>query len=75
MKKLLLPLAVLALAHGVGAALDVLDGERGDDIQAGVEQFRHVLPAFRVTRAGGVRVREFSRVPLPPSRFKIAGKT
>ena len=47
------------LADGVGAAFDVLDVERGDDIHAGVEQFGHVLPAFRVTRAGGVRVREF----------------
>src|ERR1039457_4826452 len=34
------------LADGVGAALDVLDVERGDDIHAGVEQFGHVLPGL-----------------------------
>ena len=47
------------LPHGVGATLDVLDVERGEHVNARVEQFGHVLPAFRMARAGRVRVREF----------------
>ena len=47
------------LTHGVSAAFDMLDVQRGDDVNARVEQFRHVLPALRMPRAGRVRVREF----------------
>ena len=37
----------------------MLDVERGENINAGIEYFLHVLPAFRMTRAGGVGVRQF----------------
>ena len=47
------------LPHGVRAALDVLHVERGEDVNARIEQFRHILPAFGMTRAGRVGVREF----------------
>ena len=63
-----------ALEHGVGhrlahldagdlrddvvEALDVLDVERRVDVDAGVEQLEHVLPALGVARAGRVGVRE-----------------
>ncbi len=52
------------LAHGdagdllddVVEALEVLDVERGVDVDAGVEQLLDVLPALGVARAGGVGV-------------------
>ena len=47
------------LANRLGAAFDVLDVQRGEHIQAGVEQFHHVLPAFGMARFGGVGVGEF----------------
>ena len=47
------------LPHDVHLALDVLDVERGDDVDARVEQFQHVLIAFRVAGAGRVGVGEF----------------
>ncbi len=40
-------------------AFDVLDVERGVDVDPGFEQFDHVLPAFLVARADDVRMREF----------------
>ncbi len=39
-------------------ALDVLDVERGVDVDPGVEQFHDVLPALRMAAAFGVGVRE-----------------
>ena len=47
------------LAHGVGAAVDVLDVQRGEHVDARVQQFLDVLPALGVARAGGVGVRQF----------------
>ena len=42
------------LRHHIIEALDVLHVERGVDIDAGIEQFEHVLPALAVPAAGGV---------------------
>ena len=47
------------LGHDVIEALDVLHVERGVDVDAGIEQFEHVLPALAVAVARGVGVREF----------------
>lgn len=47
------------LADEFGAALDVLDVERGENVEAGVEQLTHVLPALGMAAARGVRVGEF----------------
>ena len=46
------------LRDDVVQALDVLDVERRVDVDPGVEQLLDVLPALRVPRACGVRVRE-----------------
>ena len=40
-------------------ALDMLDVERGQHVDAGVAQLLDVLPALRVAAAGGVGVRQF----------------
>ncbi len=42
----------------VGEALDVLDVERGPDVDVGVEQFLNVLPALGVAAVGRVGVGE-----------------
>ena len=47
------------LIDGVGARFEVLDVDRGENVDARVEQFQHVLVALRVARAGRVGVREF----------------
>ena len=47
------------LADHVVQALDVLDIERGPDVDSRFEQFLHVLPAFRMPRAFGIRVGQF----------------
>ncbi len=47
------------LAHRVGAAFEMLDIQRGEHINARVEQFVHILPALGVPRAGRVGMREF----------------
>ena len=44
------------LPHHIDLAFDVLDIERGDHIDARIEQFQHVLIAFQVPTAGGVGV-------------------
>ena len=46
------------LLDDVVERLQVLDVHRGDDVDAGVEQFVDVLPALLVARARHVRVRE-----------------
>ena len=43
----------------VGEAFEMLDVERRPDVNAGVEQLLHVLPALGVTAIGGVGVSEF----------------
>ena len=45
--------------HDVVEAFQVLDVDRGVDVDAGVEQFDHVLPAALVAAAGDVAMREF----------------
>jgi hypothetical protein len=63
----------LAHAHAgdpvdhVVEAFQVLDVDRGADVDAGVEQFDHVLPAAFVAAAGRVAVRQFvhQRQPGP----------
>jgi len=47
------------LGHHVVQALDVLHVDGGVDVDAGVEQLDHVLPAFGVPRARRVGVGEF----------------
>jgi hypothetical protein len=47
------------LAHSVGAALEVLDIDRGVDVDAGLEQLEHILITLEVARAGGVGVGQF----------------
>ena len=47
------------LTNRVAAAGDVLDVERGVNIDARIEQFEHVLVTFRMPRTRRVRVREF----------------
>ena len=46
------------LAHGLGAALDVLHVQGGENINAGVQQFEHVLVTLGVARAGRIGVGE-----------------
>ena len=46
------------LADGVGAAFDVLNVERGENVDTGVDEFDDVLVAFRVAGAFGVGVGE-----------------
>lgn len=45
--------------HQIVKAFQVLDVEGGPHIDAGAQQFFHVLPAFRVARAGHVAVGQF----------------
>ena len=47
------------LADDVHLALDVLDVERGDDVNARVEQFEHILIAFQVPATRRVGMGEF----------------
>ena len=47
------------LADGVGAAFEVLDIERGENVDAGRPKFLDILPAFDMARAGGVGMGEF----------------
>ena len=46
-------------ADHVVEAFQMLDVDRGQNIDAGVEQFLDILPAFRMPAARGVAVREF----------------
>ena len=46
------------LRHDVVEGLQVLDVQRGDHVDAGVEQLVDILPAFLVARSGDVGVRE-----------------
>jgi len=46
-------------AHLIVEAFQVLDVDRGVDVDAGGEQFLNILPALGVTTAGGVGVRQF----------------
>ena len=46
------------LPDGVAPAFEVLDVDRGENVDAGVEQFNDVLVALRMTRTGRVGVRE-----------------
>ena len=46
------------LLDDVVQRLEVLDVQRRDDVDAGLEQLLDVLPALLVARAGDVRVRE-----------------
>ena len=46
------------LLHHVVERLEVLEIDRRDDVDAGVEELLDVLPAFGVPRTGGVRVGE-----------------
>ena len=46
------------LAHRLGAAFDVLDVQGREDINAGVQQFEHVLVTFGVAGAGRIGVGE-----------------
>ncbi|CAM5241357.1 hypothetical protein SAURM35S_04792 [Streptomyces aurantiogriseus] len=55
---LLLPYAGDRL-HDVAEGLQVLDVHRGDDVDAGGEEFLDVLPALGVARARDVRVGQF----------------
>jgi hypothetical protein len=68
----------LALAHPgdlpdhVHQALEVLDVQRGPDVDAGGQQLVDVLPAFRVARAGGVGVGVFvDQQQLGPPRQRL----
>ena len=47
------------LAYGVGATFDVLDIQCRENINSSVEQFVHILPAFRMARTRCVRVCKF----------------
>lgn len=56
-------------ADDVVERLEVLDVDRGVDVDAGREQFLHVLPALGVARAGRVGVRQFvDQDELRPAR-------
>ncbi len=46
-------------ADDVAHALEVLDVQRGVEVDAGVQQFLHVLPAFGMSAARCVAVRQF----------------
>ena len=46
------------VGHHIIQALDVLDVHGRDDLDAGMEEVDHVLPALRAAGAGDVRVRE-----------------
>ena len=60
-------------------ALEMLDIERRPDVDAGVEQLLHVLPALGVTRQrlalGDVRVREFVDEQVAGSRASAASRS
>ena len=57
------------LRDDVVQALEVLDVDRGVDVDAGVEQLLDVVPALRVPAAGRVRVRELvDQDQLGPAR-------
>ena len=47
------------LGHHVVQALEMLDVDRGVDVDAGGQQLLHILPALLVARAGGVGVGQF----------------
>jgi len=47
------------LPHDVVQAFQMLDIDRGIDVNTRVQQFMHVLPAFQMTSAGDVRMSEF----------------
>jgi len=47
------------LPHHIDETLQVLDVERGPDIDAGGEQLLHILPPLRMARSGRVRVGVF----------------
>ena len=47
------------LRDDVVEAVQVLDVQRGVDVDAGVDEFQHVLPALHVARARRVGVRQF----------------
>ena len=47
------------LPHGVGPAVEVLDIDGCEDINAGIEQFFDILPAFGMARTRSIRVRQF----------------
>ena len=61
------------LRDDVIEAFDVLHVERGVDVDAGREQFVHVLPAFRVPKSVGVGVCQFidEDEPRLPSQRRI----
>uniref|UniRef100_A0A6J7PNV2 Unannotated protein n=1 Tax=freshwater metagenome TaxID=449393 RepID=A0A6J7PNV2_9ZZZZ len=71
------------LAHGVGKRFDVLHGDRGDDVDAVLEQFIDVLPPRSVSRrlrVGGTKVinQDDSRATRPDTadreRFRGQGQ-
>ena len=47
------------LTHRVGSAFDVLDVERGEDIDPEIQQLQYVLITFGMTRARRVGVSQF----------------
>ena len=58
------------LADGFGAAFEVLDVERGENINARVEQFQHVLIAFGMARFRRVGMGEF----VHQNQLRLAGQ-
>ena len=63
------------LGDDVVQALDVLDVERGVDVDAGVEQLVHVLPALVVPRAGGVGVGQLVQQEQRGCRARAASRS
>ena len=62
------------LVHGVVQALDVLDVDGGDDVDAGGQDLVDALPALLVPRAGDVGVRQLvDQHPLRPARDHRVG--
>ena len=61
------------LVHHVVQAFQVLDIDRGVDVDASIEQFFHVLPASLVTASGGVAMGQLidraMPVPIHPGPF------
>jgi len=47
------------LLHRVDKTFDVLNVERGENVDAVIEQFQHALIAFAMARALSVGVRQF----------------
>ena len=58
------------LRDGLGAAFEVLDVERGENVNARIEQFQHVLITLRMTRFRRVGMREL----VHENQLRFAGE-